>query len=304
MRKGAIALICGVILAALPVAVMAAPESGVGIGFKIGYGWPVYDDSFGMDQGEVGWDWGSEGYWEWLDKSNSVYHETGSYDTHQTWDHDWEAEGNFLAGIMFYYKMNPRFVIEIEVERLYADMDTTSEYTGAWRMDNGDWHRFDTHGGSGGDFYIMPVSANLNFNFLTDGPFIPYGIFGLTYYHGKIDALFHSDYTGIFEVMDNIITNDGKEIFNYSRKDFRSGDFEFEADQTINSWGFNLGFGADYWLNDHVAVTVALKYFWAQDETIKVDSGQWQDNVMNFDEIGLDVDMSFFEVSAGMKFFM
>jgi hypothetical protein len=72
----------------------------------------------------------------------------------------------------------------------------------------------------------------------------------------------------------------------------------------VNTWGFNIGFGGEFWFNDHVALSMEAKYFWADDVEVKIDDAQWQQAKLNFDEVPLNVDFSHIQVNAGMKFFL
>jgi opacity protein-like surface antigen len=152
----------------------------------------------------------------------------------------------------YYFRESVGFRLSVDYnlkQKLPADAQSDYTMDWTWTLGRGSYHN-EANWPVKGDFWLVPISANLIYKIPTGGIFAPYVTAGMTAYLGKANIETSLGYA------DSWVTIDGKE----QRVDYFTIPVTLEKDLTTA--GFNAGAGLDILLSPNIAFNIDGVYYW------------------------------------------
>jgi len=218
--------------------------------------------------------------------------------------------GNPLAlgfSFTYYFRENVGFRLSVDynLKQNLADAKSAYQIDWTWTLgrgsfhDEGDWP-------VKGDFWLVPISANLIYKIPTGGIFAPYLTAGMTAYLGRANIETSLGYSNSW------ISSDGKQQL----IDFFIIPVKLEKDLTTA--GVNVGAGLDVLLSSNIALNIDGVYYWGSSydddwpvkegtypasyytgTTLTIDWMQASDFKAKITKLGIK--LSSFRIAAGLK---
>jgi opacity protein-like surface antigen len=219
--------------------------------------------------------------------------------------------GNPLAlgfSFTYYFRENVGFRLSVDYNlKQNFPADAQSVYTMDWTWtlgrgtyhDEGDWP-------VKGNFWLVPISANLIYKIPTGGIFAPYFTAGMTAYLGKANIETSLGYSNSW------ISSDGKQqLIDYFI-------IPVKMEKDLTTAGVNVGAGLDVLLSPNIALNVDGVYYWGSSynddwpvkegtypasyytgTTLTIDWMQTSDIKAKISKIGIK--LSAFRIAGGLK---
>jgi opacity protein-like surface antigen len=163
--------------------------------------------------------------------------------------------GNPLAlgfSFTYYFRENVGFRLSVDYNlKQNFPADTQSVYTmdGTWTLERGTYHA-EGDWPVKGNFWLVPISANLIYKIPTGGIFAPYITAGMTAYLGKANIETSLGYSNSW------ISSDGtKQLIDYFI-------IPVKMEKDLTTAGVNVGAGWDILLSPNIALNFDGVYYW------------------------------------------
>jgi opacity protein-like surface antigen len=162
--------------------------------------------------------------------------------------------GNPLAlgfSFTYYFRENVGFRLSVDynLKQNLADAKSAYQIDWTWTLGRGSFHD-EADWPVKGDFWLVPISANLIYKIPTGGIFAPYLTAGMTAYLGRANIETSLGYSNSW------ISSDGKTQL----IDFFIIPVKVEKDLTTA--GINVGAGLDVLLSPNIALNIDGVYYW------------------------------------------
>lgn len=180
--------------------------------------------------------------WIWLDSVS----ESGSIKL--------EAKNSFTAGLGYTYFFPNDLGIQAKLDYLKADVDSNSNYTATWTWVDGSTYSESYSATDSGTLTLTPISLNVVKRFKGE-KVSPYISGGPTYFMGNFKA------EGTGWVADSIWGGSWQIIDFFPAMAF--------IDESINTFGLNLGGGINFKVSENVSINLDGRYFYGKEKTYK-----------------------------------